>query len=177
MTHINNTDDASGFRRRVSFAASVIGSGRETTRSFDSCFENFDGDAVALALYQRTLKNPGTKLAANIWKYLGKDSVEALPAKYPGMSPAEVSAQILQRERAVKAACTAYCQDLKACPTYQDGTPRKTWWQLDQLERETWIKNPTPRTYRTELTPTGEQTVIPGCERDASPRAAQLDLF
>ena len=31
--------------------------------------------------------------------------------------------------------------------------------------------------YRTELTPDGEQTVIPGCERNFSPKAKQLDLF
>lgn len=29
----------------------------------------------------------------------------------------------------------------------------------------------------TELTPAGEQAVIPGCERNASPGARQLDLF
>ena len=29
----------------------------------------------------------------------------------------------------------------------------------------------------TELTPAGEQHVIPGCERNASPKASQLDLF
>ena len=28
-----------------------------------------------------------------------------------------------------------------------------------------------------ELTPAGEQHVIPGCERNASPKASQLDLF
>lgn len=32
-------------------------------------------------------------------------------------------------------------------------------------------------TYATELTPEGEQTVIPGCERNAAPGARQLDLF
>lgn len=31
--------------------------------------------------------------------------------------------------------------------------------------------------YRTELTPEGEQLVIPGCERNYSPKAKQLDLF
>lgn len=30
---------------------------------------------------------------------------------------------------------------------------------------------------RTELTATGEQYVIPGCERNASPKAGQMDLF
>ena len=29
----------------------------------------------------------------------------------------------------------------------------------------------------TELTPAGEQHVIPGCERNASPKTSQLDLF
>lgn len=32
-------------------------------------------------------------------------------------------------------------------------------------------------TFTTELTAAGEQTVIPGCERNASPKARQLDLF
>lgn len=31
--------------------------------------------------------------------------------------------------------------------------------------------------FHAELTPEGEQTVIPGCERNASPKATQLDLF
>lgn len=31
--------------------------------------------------------------------------------------------------------------------------------------------------YRTELTPEGEQFIIPGTERNASPRIKQLDLF
>ena len=31
--------------------------------------------------------------------------------------------------------------------------------------------------YRTELTDAGEQAVIPGCERNASPKAKQLNLF
>lgn len=31
--------------------------------------------------------------------------------------------------------------------------------------------------YAAELTPAGEQHVIPGCERNASPKASQLDLF
>ena len=31
--------------------------------------------------------------------------------------------------------------------------------------------------YITELTPAGEQTVIPGCERNHAPGPRQLDLF
>lgn len=32
-------------------------------------------------------------------------------------------------------------------------------------------------TYRTELTAAGEQAVIPGCEKNESPKVRQLDLF
>jgi hypothetical protein len=32
-------------------------------------------------------------------------------------------------------------------------------------------------TYRSELTPQGEQMVIPGCEMDAAPSVRQLSLF
>lgn len=31
--------------------------------------------------------------------------------------------------------------------------------------------------YRTELTPVGEQMIIPGCERDQAPATKQLSLF
>ncbi len=39
----------------------------------------------------------------------------------------------------------AYQADVQRRPTYEDGTPRKTWGQLGQAERWTWDKNPTPR--------------------------------
>lgn len=66
----------------------------------------------------------------------------------------------------------AYEIDLMFRPNYHDGTPRKTWDQLGELERSTWASP-----YRTDLTPAGEQTVIPGCEVDASPSVKQLKLF
>ena len=34
-----------------------------------------------------------------------------------------------------------------------------------------------PPAFRSELTPTGEQLVIPGCEKNAAPGTRQLDLF
>lgn len=34
-----------------------------------------------------------------------------------------------------------------------------------------------PGPFRSELTPEGEQLVIPGCERNRSARMRQLDLF
>ena len=42
----------------------------------------------------------------------------------------------------------AYEADLVACPLYHDGTPRKTWDQLDELCRSTWERDPTPRNFR-----------------------------
>lgn len=70
----------------------------------------------------------------------------------------------------------AYELDLAARPYYDDGTPRKAWGSLGPVEKQSWIRNPTPR-FRTELTPTGEQTVIPGCESNLAETKQQLDLF
>ncbi len=39
----------------------------------------------------------------------------------------------------------AYETELLARPSYDDGSPRNTWDQLDDLTRSTWEKNPTPR--------------------------------
>lgn len=64
-----------GFKSRVDFAAKTISSGHRPTRTFDSCFENFDGDVVATALYRRANKRPDTKLAQNLWNYLCQESV------------------------------------------------------------------------------------------------------
>ena len=66
---------ASAFEDRVNYAASVISAGKVFTngRHFDTCFEMNDGDFVAAALIRRTVKNPNTKLAQNIFRFLGRD--------------------------------------------------------------------------------------------------------
>ena len=72
----------------------------------------------------------------------------------------------------------AYEEDCRRKPHYHTGQPRKPWEQLDSVEQWSWDKSPTPRASKpTELTPAGEQFVIPGCERNASPKARQLGLF
>jgi hypothetical protein len=38
----------------------------------------------------------------------------------------------------------AYEQDVKGCPNYYDGTPRRTWAQLRDFERWSWEKSPYP---------------------------------
>lgn len=70
------------FAGRVKLAASYISGGRDGNRTFDTCFEMHDGVAVSIALYRRTLKNPDTKLAANIWRYLCKETVIEVAHKY-----------------------------------------------------------------------------------------------
>ena len=67
--------DSENFSGRVSFACAHIARRGGDTRHFDTCFEMYDGTAVAIGVYRRSLKNP--KIAANIWKYLGRDIVMA----------------------------------------------------------------------------------------------------
>lgn len=70
MSRINDPENFAG---RVNYAAAVISNRRATSRAFDGCFENDDGDEVAVVLYRRSLKNP--KLAANIWRYLAQSTI------------------------------------------------------------------------------------------------------
>lgn len=65
--------DTEAFQQRVSHAARVIAAGGETNRTFDSCFEMSDGDAVVIALYRRARKNP--RLRRNLWRYISRNTV------------------------------------------------------------------------------------------------------
>jgi hypothetical protein len=60
---------------RINFAVSYIVQGRQTTRTFDTCFEMGDGDAVYAGIMRRAAKNP--KLAANVGRYLVAPKVPA----------------------------------------------------------------------------------------------------
>lgn len=62
------------FKGRVDLAAAYISGNRKTSRTFDTCFEMYDGRVVAAALYRRALKNP--KLAQNMPRYLDMSLVE-----------------------------------------------------------------------------------------------------
>ena len=42
----------------------------------------------------------------------------------------------------------AYREDLARRPNYDDGSPRKSWQELGEVERSTWVKNPTPRDFK-----------------------------
>jgi hypothetical protein len=63
------------FEDRVNYAASVIGTGTIPLngRCFDTCFEMNDGEYVIAALVRRTLKNPSSRLADNLFRVLSED--------------------------------------------------------------------------------------------------------
>jgi hypothetical protein len=61
---------------RVRYAADLIASGARLCRAFDSCFENYVGDAVAVViLRQAAITNPD--LARNFGRDLNRPSAEA----------------------------------------------------------------------------------------------------
>lgn len=70
------------FDGRVNLAANYISQGRDTTRTFDSCFEMGDGSAVALALVARAQAKPEGRLSQNLWRYLSKEVVDGDIAKH-----------------------------------------------------------------------------------------------
>lgn len=78
------------FAERVTFAARVIGSGREAGRSFSTCFEMGDGDAVIVALSRRVERRPDTRVAAYLYRYLARASVEGLAEQHRGVSDADL---------------------------------------------------------------------------------------
>jgi len=68
-----NVYDPADFAGRVDTAASYIFTGSTPTRTFDTCFEMFDGDAVAVAVYRMARTDP--RLRSALWRYLGRSSV------------------------------------------------------------------------------------------------------
>lgn len=88
MSALNRPENFAG---RVNYAAAVISAGRRTSRAFDNCFENSDGDEVAAALVRRAAKNP--RLAANLWRYVCRETAEAAAKRLEGKSlPKEAAA-------------------------------------------------------------------------------------
>lgn len=41
----------------------------------------------------------------------------------------------------------AYEEDVRRCPLYHDGTPRRSWSSLCEVARWSWERNPTPRAH------------------------------
>lgn len=86
------------------------------------------------------------KKQADYWTYKAGDvpEISDLPAgtfagtaqEWEQLSPGMRREILRQAER--DAARRNYEADLAARPNYHDGTPRKTWDQLGELERSTW---------------------------------------
>lgn len=81
MSALNRLDNFAG---RVAYAAATIIAGREATRSFDNCFENYDGSYVAAALVRRAAKNP--RLAANLPRYLDPVMAQHCADRFEGLN-------------------------------------------------------------------------------------------
>lgn len=77
------------FSERVNYAARFIVSGRESNRSFDGCFECYDGDAVVLALCRLAEKNE--RLRQMLPRYISEASIRDVPQRYAGRNAADVS--------------------------------------------------------------------------------------
>lgn len=72
--------ESDNFAGRVNYAAAVISKQGKTTRHFDTCFEMYDGDVVACALWRRAEKNP--KLAELLPRYISADLKAETMARY-----------------------------------------------------------------------------------------------
>jgi hypothetical protein len=82
-----------GFDARVRFAAAFIADGRDHSgRDLDHCFESHDGDAVALALYGRTLRNPDSPLAARLFVVLGREQMARSYAEHGDLTLPQLQA-------------------------------------------------------------------------------------
>jgi hypothetical protein len=147
---------------RCRYAAQGILRG-EDSRAMDDCFENYDGAYVVAYLMRRADKEPDLKAAIR-HMFSNFDTWEAIPwiktaadlASIPDDRLGKAAAQERERQRIASEEMWARMR-------------------LDQIERNK--AHEAAQTYRTELTPAGEQMVIPGCERDAAPSVRQLSLF
>jgi hypothetical protein len=99
MSRTNRSDD---FAYRVNFAASVISRGVSTTRNFDNCFENYDGDAVVVSLYRRSRRNP--KLRSRIFKYLDRRGMVLAAFKHRRQSVRDITLWAAELRTSAKAA-------------------------------------------------------------------------
>lgn len=88
------------FSARVNLASRVISKKGRSTRAFEACFEMYDGDEVAVAVYRRSKKNP--RLNKNIWDYLSRKSIAPVAFKMRNVKTRDLSkAAKATRERRV----------------------------------------------------------------------------
>lgn len=81
--------DPDNFAGRVNYAATVIMRKGASSRSFDTCFEMYDGAAVAAALVRRAERN--ARLAENLPRYLCGTTAQEVAERYAGRNLSEVA--------------------------------------------------------------------------------------
>ena len=106
---MSRLNDPENFAGRVNYAAAVLvrngGLGPNgSTRGFDNCFENSDGEVVAAALARRAQKNE--RLRAALYKAIDAKYVEQAVAEYGAVRNLAVAARELRAKR--KAESDAY---------------------------------------------------------------------
>ncbi|WP_201841349.1 hypothetical protein [Microvirga zambiensis] len=86
------------FAARVRYAADLIASGARPCRAFDSCFENYDSDALAAALIREAATN--RDLAQNLGRYINRARAEEAAERWQHLSDEELKrlAARLRRE-------------------------------------------------------------------------------
>lgn len=89
--------DPDAFYERVNYAIRCIQIGRTGTRGYDTCFEMYDGELVAVAIYRRAQADPA--LAVRLWTGIGRDVTLAAVARYADV-PDRQLAQMARELRA-----------------------------------------------------------------------------
>lgn len=95
MSALNRPDNFAG---RVNYAAKVIVSGRPSTRAFDNCFENYDGDVVSAALVRRAERNK--RLAENLPRYLNTELALKAFERFKGLNLTEEARKAREEAKA-----------------------------------------------------------------------------
>lgn len=125
---MSRLNDPENFVGRVNYAAQVIANRRPTSRAFDNCFENSDGDAVAAALMRRADKNP--KLAANLPRYIDEAMARAAYAELAGKKLPEEARRMREEARARFAGDMARWkdEDKARAAGWEQGGDGPIWW-------------------------------------------------
>lgn len=155
--------DSDNFRGRVDYAACVISRGGAQTRHFDTCFEMWDGDEVAVALLRRAERNK--RLAARIFDYLDRATVTAAAERLRDVRDlAAQAAATRARRRRESDEWLAQIDAQRAAERAAGAPPAPA------------PPHP-PKPPAVEATDQGLQYVVPGAERRQARDAEQLRLL
>ena len=88
------------FAGRVNLAASYIARGRSTNRTFDTCFEMGDSDAVVTALIRRAESRPDGRLAQRLFLYVAEGTAKGAAEKLADIKTRDLKLEAAkQRDR------------------------------------------------------------------------------